>query len=85
MKSFSEDDNFSDWQLSAKVEIQNTALKGTSKLHNVCIFKIIKSDNFGVTVGILNINAISSKFDEFKTIVSGLFGIRTVTETKLDH
>lgn len=46
---------------------------------------MIKSDNFGVTMGTLNINSISSKFDEFKIIVSGLFNIRTVTETKLDH
>ena len=61
--------------MNAKPETQNSTLKGAfttlkwgSKLHNDCIsrFKMIRADTFyNVIVGILNINSISSKCDEF--------------------
>ena len=41
-------------------------------LHNDCIsrFKMIRAENFdNMTMGILNINSISSKCDEFKLMV----------------
>ena len=60
---------------------------GASKLHNDCIsrFKMIRAESFdNIIVGILNINSISRKFDEFKLMVSGYFDVIIVTETKLD-
>ena len=45
----------------------------------------MRAENFdNIIVGTLNINSISPKFDEFKLIVSGYFGVTIVTETKLD-
>ena len=46
----------------------------------------MRADNFddNIIVGTLNINSISPKFDEFKLMVSGYFGVIIVTETKLD-
>ena len=73
--------------MNAKPETQNTTFKGASKLHKDCIsrFKMIREENFdNIIVGILNINTISPKFDEFKLMVSGYFDAIIVTETKLD-
>lgn len=36
---------------------------------------MLRAENFDVTVGNLNINSISTKFDEFKLTVSGLFDV----------
>ena len=38
-----------------------------------------------VTKGTLIINCLASKFDDFKVVVSGIFGILIITETKLDN
>ena len=59
-------------------ETQNTSTKGVCKLHSNCVsrFKMIRAENFdNVIVGTLNINSISSKFDEFKLLISGLFDV----------
>ena len=74
LNSFHKHGNLSDLQpnlsksMNPKPEIQNTTLKGTSKLHNNYIsrFKMIKAENFdNFTVATLNINYILFKFDEF--------------------
>ena len=73
--------------INANPETQNTTLKGASKLHSDSIsrFKMRKVENFDyVIVENLNINSISSKFDEFRLMISDLFGVIIVTETKLD-
>ena len=73
--------------INANPETQNTILKGASKLHSDSIsrFKMRKVENFDyVIVENLNINSISSKFDEFRLMISDLFGVIIVTETKLD-
>ena len=73
--------------MNAKPEIQNTTFKGASKLHNDCIsrFKMIRAENFdNITVGTLNINSISPKFDEFKLMASGYIDVIILTETKFD-
>ena len=53
-----------------------------------CISKLrklrVKTVN-NVTKGTLIINSLASKFDEFKLVVSGIFGILIITETKLDN
>ena len=36
-------------------------------------------------IGTLNINSISSKFDDLKILISGIFDILIITETKLDE
>ena len=36
-------------------------------------------------IGTLNINSISSKFDDLKVLISGIFDILIITETKLDE
>ena len=35
-------------------------------------------------IGTLNINSLSSKFDDLKVLISGMFDILIITETKLD-
>ena len=50
-----------------------------------CISKLrVKTVN-NVTKGTLIINSLASKIDEFKLVVSGIFGILIITETKLDN
>ena len=64
--------------MNAKPETQNITLKGAFYLHNDCIsgFKIIRAENFdNVIVRTLNMNSISSKFDEFKLMVSDGYSI----------
>ena len=73
--------------MNAEPERQNTTFMGAPKLYNDCIsrFKMIRAENFdNIIVGTLNINSISPKYDEFKSIVSGYFDVIIVTETKLD-
>ena len=64
--------------MNTESERQNTSLKGACKLHSNCVsrFKMIRTENLDkVIVGTPNVNSISSKFDEFKLMVSGLFGV----------
>ena len=64
-------------------EIQNATRKGASTLHNDCIsrFKMIRAENWeNAIVGTLDRNSFSSKFDELKLMVIGLFDILTITE-----
>ena len=64
--------------MNAKPETQNITLKGASYLHNDYIsgFKMIRAENFdNVIVRTLNMNSISSKFDEFKLMVSDGYSI----------
>ena len=59
-----------------------------SKLELSCITNIkkIRSENIGnVIIGTLNINSLSSKFDDLKVLTSGIFDILIITETKLDE
>lgn len=70
--------------MNAELKTQNTRRKGEPKLHNNCIsrFKMIIAEDFdNVIVTALNINSVSSKFDEFNLMVNGLFEF---TEAKLD-
>ena len=36
-------------------------------------------------IGTLNINSLSSKFDDLQTLISGMFDILIITEAKLDE
>ena len=68
-------------------EIQNATRKGASTLHNDCIsrFKMIRAENWeNAIVGTLERNSFSSKFDELKLMVIGLFDILIITETTFD-
>ena len=70
--------------MNAELKTQNTRRKGEPKLHNNCIsrFKMIIAEDFdNVIVTALNINSVSSKFDEFNLMANGLFEF---TEAKLD-
>ena len=93
LNNYHENDSLTDWQSilnkprNAKPKTQNPTFKGASKLHKDCIyrFKMIRAESFdNIIVGILNINSISPKFDEFKLMVSGYFDVIIVTETKLN-
>ena len=58
-----------------------------SKLELSCITNIkkIRSENIdNVIIGTLNINSLSSKFDDLKVLISGMFDILIITEIKLD-
>ena len=59
-----------------------------SKLKLSCItnLKKIQSENIdNVIIGTVNINSHSSKFDDLKILISGMFDILIITETKLDN
>ena len=48
--------------------------------------KKIRSENIdNMIIGTLNINSISSKFDDLKVLISGIFDILIITEAKLDE
>ena len=54
----------------------------------VCISKLrnIRVNNVNnVVIGTLSSNSLTSKFDEFKLVVSGIFVIPIITETKLGN
>ena len=50
-----------------------------SKLRNIRINNVSN-----VILGTLNINSIASNFDGFKLVVTGIFDILIITETKLN-
>ena len=68
-------------------EVPKLSNNTNSKLELSCITNIkkIRSENIdNVIIGTLNINSLSSKFDDLKVLISGLFDILIITETKLD-
>ena len=50
-----------------------------------CISKLRNIRVKNVITGPLNINFLASKFDEYKLVVSGIFDILIITETKIDN
>ena len=68
-------------------EVPKLSNNTNSKLELSCITNIkkIRSENIdNVIIGTLNINSLSSKFDDLKVLISGMFDILIITETKLD-
>ena len=58
-----------------------------SSIKSDCVskIKIIRTQNkSNVIIGNLNINSLSSKFDDMKMFMTGMFDILVITETKLD-
>ena len=45
----------------------------------------IRKNVNNVVIGNLNINFLSSKFDDLKVVMTGMFDILVITETKLDN
>ena len=76
------------WESSPKdSEEPKLSNNANSKLELSCITNIEnvrreKIDN--VIIGTLNINSLSPKFDNLKVLLSGMFDILTITETKLE-
>ena len=69
-------------------EVPKLTNNTNSKLELSCITNIkkIRSENIdNVIIGTLNINSISSTFDDLKVLISGVFDILIITETKLDE
>ena len=58
-----------------------------SSIRSDCISRIkaIRTQNVNVIIGNLNINSLSSKFDDLKVLMTGMFDILVITETKLDN
>ena len=57
----------------------------TADLDCISRFKEIRTQNFNnVIIGNLNINSLAFKFDELRLLVTGIFDILIITETKLD-
>ena len=46
-------------------------------------FKEIRTQNFNVIIDNLNINSLAFKFDELRLLVTGIFDILIISETKL--
>ena len=64
-------------------EVQSISTDST--LTNYSQFKIIRTRNpSNVIMGNININSLSSKFDQLKVFIQGVFDIFIITETKLD-
>ena len=67
-------------------EVPRLSNNTNSKLELSCVTNIkkIQSKNIdNVIIGTLNINSLSSKFDDLKVLISGMFYILIITETKL--
>ena len=63
----------------------NCRSTSTTDLDCISRFKEIRTQNFNnVIIGNLNINSLASKFDELRLLVTGIFDILIITETKLD-
>ena len=57
----------------------------TASLDCISRFEEIRNQNFNnVIIGNLNINSLAFKFDELRLLVTGIFDILIITETKLD-
>ena len=62
----------------------NCRSTSTADLDRISRFKGIRTQNFNVIIGNLNINSLDFKFDELRSLVTGIFYILIITETKLD-
>ena len=66
------------------LEVPKLSNNTNSKLELSCltnIKKIRSEDIDNVIIGTLNINSISSKFDDLKVLISGIFDILIIMET----
>ena len=62
----------------------NCRSTSTPDLDCISRFKEIRTQNFNnVIIGNLNINYLAFKFDELRSLVTGIFNILIITETKL--
>ena len=71
----------------ANVHTSNDDLSPEIKsFEDICgLLSNIKSGTLNnVVIGLLNVNSFSSKFDDFKTIISGNVDVMIIVETKLD-
>ena len=73
----------SDVDVDIKEVVQDSS---GSSIRSDCISRIkaIRTQNVNV-IGNLNINSLSSKFDDLKVLMTGMFDILVITETKLDN
>ena len=63
----------------------NCKCTSTADLDCISRFKETRIQNFNnVNIGILNINSLVFKFEELRLLVTGIFNILIITETKLD-
>ena len=66
-----------------KIE-DNCRSSSTADLDCISRFKEIRTQNFNnVIIGNHNINSLTFKFDELRLLVTGIFDILIITETKL--
>ena len=74
----------SDVDVDIKEVVQDSS---GSSISSDCISRIkaIRTQNVNVIIGNLNINSLSSKFDDLKVLMTGMFDILVITETKLDN
>ena len=74
----------SDVDVDIKEVVQDSS---GSSIRSDCISRIkaIRTQNVNVIIGNLNINSLSSKFDDLKVLMTGMFDILVITETKLDN
>ena len=63
----------------------NCRSTSTADLRCISRLKEIRNQNFNnVIIGNLNINSLAFKLDELRMLVTSIFGILIITETKLD-
>ena len=87
--------NLTDWQTNkGKPSDIDVGIKGVvqvssgSSIRSDCVSKIktIRTPNVNnVIIGNLNMNSFSSKFDDLKVLMTGMFDILVITKTKLDN
>ena len=77
-----------DWQTNKGKSLEVVQDSSWISIRSDCAFKIktIKTQNVNnVITGNLNINSLSSKFDDLKMFMTGIFDILVITETKLGN
>ena len=75
----------SDIDVGIKVVVQDS-FKSSIRSDCVSTIKAITTQTVNnVVIGKLNINSLSSKFDNLKVLMTGMFDILVITETKLDN
>ena len=77
-----------DWQTNKGKPLEVVQDSSWSSIRSDCVFKIktIKTQNVNnVITGNLNINFLSPKFDDLNMLMTGMFHILVIIETKLGN
>ena len=74
----------SDVDVDIKEVVQDSS---GSSIRSDCISRIkaIRTQNVNVIIGNLNINSLSSKFDDLKVLMTGMFDILVITNKTGQH